>query len=165
LRIGLCWQGNPRFENDRDRSLPGASSFAPLADIADVSFVSLQKEPREGMAPGLPLLDAAPYLHDFSDTAAAIANLDLVISVDSAVAHLAGGLAKPVWILLPRYRTDWRWLSERDDSPWYPEVMRLFRQETAGDWTETLSRVRAALAQRVGAWRAADHPRAQHDPA
>jgi hypothetical protein len=158
LRVGLCWQGNPRFENDRDRSLPSLASLAPLADIADISFVSLQKdsaEPARDLSLGSAILDAAPQLHDFSDTAAAIANLDLIISVDSAVAHLAGALAKPIWLLLPRYRTDWRWLSEREDSPWYPEVMRLFRQETAGDWTETISRVRAALARRVDVWRAA----------
>ena len=162
VRVGLCWQGNPRFENDRDRSLPGLASLAPLADMVDVSFVSLQKGLSEP-ARGLPIFDAAPQLHDFSDTAAAIANLDLVISVDSAVAHLTGALAKPIWILLPRYRTDWRWLSERDDSPWYPEVMRLFRQEIAGDWTETIGRVRAALAQFVGVCKTQSGRAGAHD--
>jgi ADP-heptose:LPS heptosyltransferase len=88
-------------------------------------------------------------LHDFVETAALIANLDLVISVDTSVAHLAGAMGKPVWVLLPLV-PDWRWMLNRDDSPWYP-TMRLFRQPAAGDWTAAIARVMDALR-----WRAAD---------
>ena len=93
----------------------------------------------------MPLLDIGPQLHDFADTAAVIANLDLIISIDSAVAHLAGALGKPCWLLLPDYRCDWRWLTGRDDTPWYPNT-RLFRQSRQGGWPEVIAAVAAELA-------------------
>jgi Tfp pilus assembly protein PilF len=149
LRVGLVWKGNPRFENDADRSLPGLASLAILGSIAGVRCFSLQKGAGEDEAaqppPGLPIIDLAPQLHDFADTAAAIANLDLVIAVDTAVAHLAGALAKPCWLLLPDYKTDWRWLAEGSDSPWYPGVMRLFRQSRTGGWSGAIDDMAAAL--------------------
>jgi len=148
LRVGLAWQGNPRFENDRDRSLASPEVLAPLFAVPGVRFFSLQKGAAP-IDPALAITDLAPHIADFDDTAALIAQLDLVISVDTAVAHLAGALGKPVWVLLPDYKTDWRWLTGRDDSPWYPGVMRLFRQPAAGDWSGVADTLAAALRQRV----------------
>jgi Tfp pilus assembly protein PilF len=149
LRVGLVWKGNPRFENDADRSLPGLDVLAFFGEVSGVCFFSLQKGAGEEEAArppaGLPLVDLGPAIEDFSDTAAIVANLDLVISVDTAAAHLAGALGKPCWVLLPDYKTDWRWLAGRDDSPWYPGVMRLFRQPRMGDWHPVLAAVRTAL--------------------
>ena len=149
LQVGLVWQGNPAFENDADRSLPHLDTLAALGQIAGVRFVSLQKGAGEGAAEhppaGLNLLNLGPHIVDFADTAAIIANLDLLISVDTAVAHLAGALGKPCWILLPAYKTDWRWLTERSDSPWYPSVMRLFRQAQMGEWAPVIAEIQAAL--------------------
>lgn len=148
LRVGLAWKGNPHFENDADRSLPSLRALAPLAAVP-AHFVSLQKGPGEdeAMDPpnGMQLYAAGPQLNDFADTAAVIANLDLVISVDTAVAHLAGAMGKPCWLLLPDYRCDWRWMSERSDTPWYPS-MRLFRQSRAGDWRPVIEAVARELA-------------------
>jgi hypothetical protein len=149
LRIGLVWKGNPRFENDADRSLPSLAVLAPLADIPGVRFFSLQKgagqeEAQQAQKP-LSVVDLGSRIEDFADTAAIMMNLDLVIAVDTAVVHLAGALARPCWVLLPDYHTDWRWLSGRVDSPWYPEVMRLFRQQVPGDWTTTIVDVKASL--------------------
>jgi hypothetical protein len=145
-KVGIVWAGAAGFANDRNRSLPLAL-LAPLAQIADVNLYSLQKGEASVQASSLEqkmnLIDHTALLNDFADTAAAIANLDLVISVDTAVAHLAGAMGKPIWLLLP-YSPDWRWLLERDDSPWYP-TMRLFRQKTAGNWPETMERVADAL--------------------
>lgn len=147
-RIGLVWAGNPAHANDRNRSLPAVSLMPILAAAADsCQFVSLQvgaPPPPALTAEGL--IDVAPDLIDFAATAAAVASLDLVISVDTAVAHLAGALAKPVWLLLPHI-PEWRWLIDRDDSPWYPS-MRLLRQSRPGDWGELISRVSAELANR-----------------
>ncbi|MFT3847499.1 MAG: tetratricopeptide repeat protein [Propionivibrio sp.] len=155
LKVGLVWRGNPRFENDADRSLPALAMLAPLGKVAGACFFSLQKGVGEDEAaqppPELSLIDLAPAISDFSDTAAIVANLDLVISVDTAVAHLAGALGKRCWILLPDYKTDWRWLDARSDSPWYPGVVRLFRQQTMGDWAGVVAKVKAALEQRVWA--------------
>jgi Flp pilus assembly protein TadD len=149
LRVGLAWKGNPRFENDSDRSLPSLNLLAPLRDMAGIHFISLQKwaGEEEALCPpsGLSLLNLGRALQDFSDTAAVIANLDLVISVDTAVAHLAGSLGKPCWVLLPDYRTDWRWLTVRTDSPWYPNSMRLFRQSSEGNWQPVIATVVEAL--------------------
>ena len=109
-----------------------------------MSLISLQTEVLEGDAGQLPTrLDLGESLDDFADTAAVVHQLDLVISVDTALAHLAGAMALPVWLLLP-YAPDWRWMLERDDSPWYPS-MRLFRQRQAGDWRELIDRVTRAL--------------------
>lgn len=153
LKVGLVWKGNPRFENDADRSLPGLGTLAPLGDVAGVRFFSLQKRAGEDEAAkpptGLRITDLAPGIADFADTAAIVANLDLVISVDTAVAHLAGALGKPCWILLPDYKTDWRWLDARSDSPWYPGVVRLFRQAAMGDWAGVIAAVQAALIERT----------------
>lgn len=147
-RVGLAWKGSTAFENDADRSLPALAMLAPLAAVPGIQFVSLQKGAGEGEAPppGMALFDAAPWLTDFAETAAAIHCLDLVITVDTAVAHLAGALGKPCWVLLPDYKTDWRWLTERTDSPWYPERMRLFRQPAPGGWQAVVEAVAAALA-------------------
>ncbi|MRR49734.1 MAG: tetratricopeptide repeat protein [Rhodocyclaceae bacterium] len=151
LRVGLVWKGNPRFENDIDRSLPGLDTLAPLGSVAGVRFVSLQKGAGEQEAavppPGLNLTDLGALIDDFSDTAAIVAQLDLVICVDTAVGHLAGALGKPVWVLLPWYKTDWRWLATGESSPWYPGVMRLFRQDAMGDWEPVVERVAGELAR------------------
>ncbi len=148
-RVGLVWKGNPRFENVRDRSLPSLETLEPLGDVAGVHFVSLQKGAGEDEAaapPGrLNLANLGAGIRDFADTAAVVSQLDLVIAVDTAVAHLAGALGLPCWILLPEYKTDWRWLKERTDSPWYPGVVRLFRQRTMGDWSDVVESLRAAL--------------------
>ncbi|MEO9189068.1 MAG: tetratricopeptide repeat-containing glycosyltransferase family protein [Acetobacteraceae bacterium] len=151
LRVGLCWAGdrghNPsKIAWNRRRSIT-LDSLAPLGEVSGVQFISLQKGPQAGEAarprPGMKLHDFTEDLHDFADTAALIENLDLVISVDTAVAHLAGALGAPVW-LLNRFDTDWRWLLDRDDSPWYPSL-RQFRQPTPGDWNSVISRARGAL--------------------
>ncbi|GGP18113.1 tetratricopeptide repeat protein [Silvimonas iriomotensis] len=136
-RVGLVWQGNAAFENDQDRSMPALDILAPVLAVPGIQFVSLQKGPAETAQPAVatpaPLWVAGPELQSFDDTAALIANLDLVITVDTAVAHLAGAMGKPCWVLLPDYRPDWRWLTERTDSPWYP-TMTLYRQTSTGDW-------------------------------
>jgi hypothetical protein len=123
------------------------NQFAPLATVPGVVFVSLQKGPPAAQAKtpptGMRLLDWTDELRDFSDTAALVECLDLVISVDTAVAHLAGALGKPVW-LLNRFDTCWRWLTEREDSPWYP-TMRLFRQPRFMDWEPVIASVREQL--------------------
>jgi FkbM family methyltransferase len=150
MRVGLVWKGNPDHKNDANRSLPHLSVLAPLWQVPGISFVSLQKGQGEDEArqppPGQPLLHLGDDIADFADTAAIVAQLDLVISVDSAAAHVAGALGKPVWVLLPGFGTDWRWLLEREDSPWYPGAMRLFRQpHDATSWDGTVARLAAAL--------------------
>jgi hypothetical protein len=146
LRIGLVWAGNPRLgtaslaSTDRRRSLP-EGVLAPLAAVPGVTFVSLQVG--DAVPPGVETIDWTGDLADFAQTAALIASLDLVISVDTAVAHLAGALGKPIW-LLNRFDTDWRWMDGREDSPRYP-TMRLFRQTSPGDWGEVIDRVAHAL--------------------
>ncbi|MEC5216310.1 Flp pilus assembly protein TadD [Actimicrobium sp. GrIS 1.19] len=151
MKVGLAWKGNPRFENDADRSLPALDILAPLGRVAGVQFVSLQKGPGEEQASsppaGLTLLALGQDFDDFEDCAAVIAGLDLVISVDSAVAHLAGSMGVPCWLLLPDYQTDWRWMTERTDSPWYPQHMRLFRQRPGAEgWAAVIDEVVLALA-------------------
>jgi tetratricopeptide (TPR) repeat protein len=158
MRVGLVWKGNPRFENDDDRSLASLDLLAPLGAVADVHFFSLQKgagECEAGSPPqGLPLTDLAPVLRDFADTAAVVANLDLVIGVDTAVVHLAGALGTRCWVMLPYYKPDWRWLEGRTDSPWYPGAMRLYRQRAMGDWENTIAEVAAALEAHAQEWHA-----------
>lgn len=145
-RVGLVWAGASRpgmavaHAMDVRRSLP-AASLAALADIPGVRFVSLQKD--QPLPPGLPMADPMPDCADFDDTAAVVAGLDLVIAVDTAVAHLAGGLGRPVW-LLSRFDMCWRWLHGRSDSPWYPGL-RLYRQPAPGDWGPVLAEVAADL--------------------
>ena len=133
LKVGVVWAGSPKHNQDRQRSMT-TELLAPLAEIKDATFYSLQKggPSRQPPPPGVNWIDLTSSLHDFSDTAALITNLDLVIAVDTAVAHLSGALAKPTWILVP-FNPDWRWLLHRTDSPWYPTV-RLFRQKSRNDW-------------------------------
>jgi tetratricopeptide (TPR) repeat protein len=154
FRIGLAWKGNPHHANDKDRSLPSLEMLNPLWSVPGIQFVSLQRDngKEEGLqAPdGMPLLDVGSDIEDFSDAAAIVGQLDLVICVDTAMAHLTGALGKPCWILLPAYKTDWRWLHGRDDSPWYPEIMRLFRQQARGDWVSVIAEVRSALCEAAG---------------
>lgn len=143
-RVGLVWAGNPRHENDHNRSMP-ARFLAPLIADGQATMFSLQVPASATDLAVLPgVTDLATELTDFAATAAGIEALDLVISVDTAVVHLAGALGKPVWLLLP-YVPEWRWLLEREDSPWYP-TMRLFRQSSPGDWAGVVEQVAAALA-------------------
>jgi ADP-heptose:LPS heptosyltransferase len=147
LNVGLVWAGSSKTPNNRQRSIKLAN-LAPLCQTPGVRFFSLQKgDPAtEAKNPpaGMKLVDWTAQISDFADTAALIANLNLVISVDTSVAHLAGAMGKPVWTLLP-FVSDWRWLAEREDSPWYP-TMRLFRQAAAGDWSGVISRIAGELA-------------------
>jgi len=147
FKVGLAWAGSQMNRNDRNRSMP-RSALAPLRQLQGVSFYSLQKEVPQlrDMPEELELIDWTEELKDFADTAALIANLDLVVSVDTAVAHLAGAMGKRVGVLLP-FVPDWRWLLTRKDSPWYPTA-RLFRQPRAGDWdsvTRQLTQVLRAM--------------------
>jgi tetratricopeptide (TPR) repeat protein len=145
LRIGLVWSGNPKHKDDHNRSLP-LHALSSLLDC-DASFVSLQKDPRPAdqafLREHAAIIDVSAHLTDFSATAALMACLDLVISVDTSVAHLAGALARPVWILLP-YTPDYRWLLERDDSPWYPSA-RLVRQDASRSYESVIARIRSDL--------------------
>jgi Flp pilus assembly protein TadD len=145
LRVGLAWAGNPANPSDWRRSIQPQQLF-PLTKLNYVTLYSLQKgrAASHALPPEMKLIDFTPELADFADTAALIENLDLVIAVDTAVAHLAGALGKPVWVLLP-YNPDWRWMLEREDSPWYP-TMRLFRQRNCGHWAGVIERVIQALA-------------------
>ncbi len=147
FRVGMVWAGRPTHKRDRHRSF-ALSQFLPLSAVNNVSFFSLQKGPASKQINDLPqsmkLVDFTSDLHDFAETAALISNLDLVIGADTAVAHLAAAMGKPVWLLLPAV-PDWRWLMNREDSPWYP-TMRLFRQKSPGDWAEVISRVKESLA-------------------
>ena len=146
LRIGLAWAGSPKHLNDRQRSLPPAF-LAPLASIPGARFFSLQKGGDPGQNEMIPtdlhLIDWTSELSDLAETAALVANLDLVLSVDSAVVHLAGALGKPAWVLLAA-APDWRWMHGRTDSIWYPSA-RLFRQTVPGDWTGPIRQVAAEL--------------------
>lgn len=149
IRLGVVWAGNPDHKNDRNRSIDG-KLFQLLAEIPGVSLYSLQVG-RNGEATRLfddKIIDLAQHLSDFADTAAAISHLDLVVSTDTSVAHLAAALGKPTWTLLP-FMPDWRWLLNRDDTPWYPS-MRLFRQVERGDWNGVLQRVGEALVEQIG---------------
>lgn len=140
LRVGIAWAGSPKHSDDRLRSMP-AEKLKPLLDLPGMSFFSLQKDAVVDEA--WRVADHTNGFRDFSDAAALICNLDLVISVDTAILHLAGALGKPAWALLA-FSNDWRWMRDRDDSPWYPTI-KLWRQRTAGDWDELIERVRQAL--------------------
>jgi tetratricopeptide (TPR) repeat protein len=147
LRVGLVWSGNSKHWNDRNRSIP-LTTLSRILDV-DATFVSLQKDPRPQDAavlrqrPGL--IDLTTELTDFAETAALLSCLDILISVDTSVAHLAGALGRPVWLLLPHV-PDFRWLLGRDDSPWYP-TLRLFRQDASRDYENVLDRVRAEVTE------------------
>ncbi len=143
-RIGLVWSGNPKHLNDRNRSIALASLLPLITDAFE--WVSLQKVVREDDAPVLAasrIVDPGDAIADFADTAALVETMDCVLSVDTSVAHLAGALGRPLWIMLP-HTPDWRWQLERDDSPWYPGA-RLFRQTVPGDWHAVFEQLRAAL--------------------
>jgi hypothetical protein len=172
--IGLVWHGNPGHENDADRSLPSVDALAPLLravqaieaehgvpvrvlnlqDDGHVGPATTQVDPRERidlqLDPALTQawsqrLQAPPRLDGFCRVAQALMGIDLLITVDTAYAHLAAAMGRPVWVMLPHWKTDWRWLEGRSDSPWYPEVMRLFRQHSRGDWAGVIAEVAQAL--------------------
>jgi hypothetical protein len=158
LRVGLVWAGNPRphlpgaAATDRRRSMP-FERMAPLLEVPGVHFFSLQKT-GAAAPPDRGLIDLMDEMKDFADTAALIANLDLVISVDTAVAHLAAAIGKPVW-MLDRSDPCWRWLTDRRDSPWYP-TLRIYRQPRAGDWDAVMSACAADLRSLAGSRPSAD---------
>jgi tetratricopeptide (TPR) repeat protein len=150
LKVGIAWAGNPDFDGDRDRSIL-LKNILPVTRIDGIKYFSLQKDLRDADDE---LLNANPYIvrvdkeiNDFEDTAAIIMSLDLVISSDTSIVNLAGALGRPVWVLLP-FLSDWRWLLDRDDTPWYPTA-RLFRQRNEGDWATVLDDVCTALKQLV----------------
>jgi tetratricopeptide (TPR) repeat protein len=149
LRVGLVWKGSKTHKNDVQRSLPSLQTLASLWHIPDLVFISLQKGQGEDEAANPPptqaLLHLGGKMADFADAAAIISQLDLVICVDTAAAHLAGALQRPCWVLLPWHNADWRWLLDRNDSPWYPGVLRLFQQQVDGDWTAVVNEVAWAL--------------------
>ena len=151
FKVGIVWAGAAGNRNDRRRSVR-AAAFFPLSQVPGVTLYSLQKGPPLAQlgesAPGLPAHDLDAHLNDFADTASAVMNLDLVVTVDTSVAHLAGALGRPVWTLLP-FSPDFRWMLGRSDSPWYP-TMRLFRQPLPGDWGPVFEELAAALRSAVG---------------
>ena len=157
LRVGLVWSGSRWHKNDRHRSLADLAQLAPLWQIPDIDFYCLHKQapddPAEQQAanppPAQPLTHLGPDIHDFLDSAAILQQLDLLISVDTAIVHLAGALARPCWVMLPWHGCDWRWLEHAEDSPWYPDCLRLFRQGPNDDWAAVITRLTAAL----GRWR------------
>jgi len=154
IRIGLMWKGNPGHGNDHHRSVPSIGELAPLwraTENAEVNFISLQKESAEDEArnppPDQPLIHLGSDIRDMSDSAAIIHQLDLLITVDSAPAHLAGALGKSCWLMLSYVGTDWRWGQVSDTTPWYPGVLRLFRQSRMGDWQSLIARIASELAE------------------
>jgi tetratricopeptide (TPR) repeat protein len=157
MRVGLVWAGNPRFRGDLLRSTT-LEALLPLEEVEDVDFFSLQFGPAvEQIAPlqsRFPLTDACSSSKDFAETAAFVATLDLVVSVDTAIAHLAGATGIPVWVILP-HLADWRWLEHRQDSPWYPTA-RLFRQPSPGDWNSVAEQVRDTLSALRRSWQSAN---------
>ncbi len=146
LTVGICWAGKPTHKNDRNRSA-GIDHFLTLMDDPQITFYSLQKGPSAAdlltSGAGALVEDLSSKIDDFADTARFMRQLDLVISVDTAVAHLAGALGIPVWLAIPA-TIDWRWMRGRTDSPWYPS-MRLFRQPRSGDWATPFAEMKAAL--------------------
>ncbi len=154
MKVGLIWSGNPGQENNRHRACRLAD-LLPLLSTTNVTFFSLQKgapasELHAAVSP-LSVIDLSPRLSDFAETAAAMELLDLVISTDTGPVHLAGGLARPVWLLLSAI-PDWRWMIGRQDSPWYPS-MRLFRQTRVGVWGDVVDQVSIELAAFAAAQR------------
>jgi hypothetical protein len=147
-RIGLAWGGNPEFIDDVHRSI-GLVRLSSLITLPGIKFFSIQKALRPGDAEilkGNPqLIHLGDDIEDFGDTAAIMSLLDLVISSDTSVVHLAGALGRPVWILLHQ-PADWRWMLEREDNPWYPSA-RLFRQTEMGVWDDVVARVAAELSK------------------
>ncbi len=150
LNVGIAWAGKPTHKNDRNRTCP-LEQFLPLLEVPGTRFFSLQKGPRAGDLKRVGIAgivaDLDPVLEDFGVTAHVMAELDLVISVDTAVVHIAGALDRPVWVAMPQI-PDWRWMFGRDDSPWYPS-MTLYRQQTQGEWSEVFERIAADLTAEV----------------
>ena len=146
LKVGITWAGSPLLTGNQNRFC-SLEDFLPLLDIPNVALYSLQTglQAQELTSLSVPIPDLSPQLNDFADTASMLAQLDLIISIDTAVAHLAGALGKPAWVILP-FAPDWRWLLKREDSPWYP-TLRLFRQSQPGDWAGVMQRVKQALLQ------------------
>ena len=154
FRVGIAWQGSPSYVQDRFRSIP-LVHFARLAELPAVQLVSLQKghgvEQLDELRDRLGVIEFGSEFDAgsgaFTDSAAVLQNLDLLVTSDTALAHLAGALGVRVWVALS-FIPDWRWLMDRDDSPWYP-TMRLFRQRRRGDWDEVFERLRSALAELI----------------
>jgi Tfp pilus assembly protein PilF/ADP-heptose:LPS heptosyltransferase len=162
-KIGLQWQGSPAHRNDHHRSIPHLQQLAPLWDNSPLAWISLQggeaaQQLRE--IPAAPLLALGTELRDFADTAAIVQHLELVISVDTALAHLCGALGIPCWVLLPATDTDWRWQLQPHTSPWYAPTLRLFRQQQSGDWHTVIDHVKQAL----HVWSASRTPPPQQHP-
>ncbi len=155
LRVGLVWSGNPRHDNDHNRSIPlRLLTRYPgcRCDFCQSAEGPRDLTTRQPSANANEIVDLTAHLTDFAETAALVSCLDLVISVDTSVVHLAGALGRPTWIILP-YRPDWRWLLGRDDSPWYPTV-RLFRQSETREYGSVLDRVRTELLATISASKA-----------
>ncbi|WP_019937972.1 tetratricopeptide repeat protein [Bordetella sp. FB-8] len=152
LKVGLTWKGNAQHLNDANRSLPSLRALAPLWQVPGVSLISVQKGQGEQEAclpaQDQPLVHLGSDIVDFADSAAIIAQLDLLICVDTAATHVAGALGVPCWVLLPIEGTDWRWMLDGETSPWYPGTMRLFRQTSLGDWDGPVEQLRQALLMR-----------------
>jgi tetratricopeptide (TPR) repeat protein len=147
LRVGFAWSGNPQYANDWTRSIAFEKLYA-IMDVPGATFVNAQRDLRpsdEAAVAASPIVDFRTLLTDFAETAALVSELDVVVTVDTSLAHLAGAMGKPVWVLLSAV-SDWRWLENRTDSPWYPTA-RLFRQKTLGDWTPVFAEVKTALAE------------------
>jgi Flp pilus assembly protein TadD len=148
LKVGLAWAGQPKHENDKERSIP-LMDLAPLASAPGVHFYSLQKEfggdQAQNPPPGMRLIDWTEDIHDFADTAAMMMSLDLIITVDTAIAHLAGALGRPTWVMVPS-SPDWRWMTGRSDTPWYP-TLRLFRKPGLRQWAPTVQQISRELVE------------------
>jgi tetratricopeptide (TPR) repeat protein len=147
-RIGVIWAGRPTHNNDRNRSAL-LTDFMPLANVASIALIALQKGPKTGQAGEYygraPLINIGAEIEDYDDTMGILDNLDLLVTVDTSVAHLAGAMGRPVWIMLPR-APDWRWLLGRSDTPWYP-TMRLFRQQTVRRWDDVAKAIAVEVAR------------------
>ena len=151
VRVGIAWAGNPTHPDDRNRSLPLKTLFGPLSKLHDIEFISLQVGEAQAQANSVPALRSDIDVGTFADTAAVLSLLDLVISVDTSILHLAGALGRPAWGLLA-FAPDWRWMLKRSDSPWYPGIT-LFRQPRARDWDAVAREVADALAAFAAAGR------------
>jgi hypothetical protein len=148
LKVGIAWQGSPTFGQDRLRSIPLAH-YLPLASIPGVRLYSVQmgfgREQLQELGSAAPVIDLGDRLGDFLHTAAIMRNLDLLIGIDSSQSHLAGALGVPVWLALA-HAADWRWFTDREDTPWYPRT-RLFRQTVLGQWNDVFQRIAVELEQ------------------
>lgn len=153
LKVGLVWKGSALHGADKERSLVSLEQLKPLWEVSGVQYISLQKGQgeEEAITPPAtqPMIHVGGMMDDFADLAAIVEQLDLVIAVDTAVVHVAGALNKPCWTLIPYYATDWRWMLEREDTPWYPSV-KLYRQDASGNWKTTINQIAKALTQMQG---------------